>query len=139
MGNYSKPTLKTNFCIDFSWWQKKGKNFRAFLQEQVCSKGKNSSFNHLEEGIFDWINPETGEVFQIDLLWHFIHVHCSKQPDFISEYTPLIPSIFRLFIANNNTPLTPEEIYQVVHKQSPEVILKTIGGRVVYEGIRSVQ
>ncbi len=135
MSKYVKPTLKTKFCVDFSWWQ--GKNLRSFLQEQICSEGKNH-YDNQAEGTFDWLHPETGEVFQVDILWHLIHTHCRQQPDFITDYTPLVPAIFRVFIANNNTPLTPGEIYDIIHKQSPEVILKTIGGRVIYEGIRPV-
>lgn len=136
MAKYVKPTLETKFHIDFNWWQKKGQNLRAQLQSQACEAALEQFADYEPEQSFDWIDPDTGEVFQVNLLWYLVHKHCREQPDFINQLTPLTTAIFRLFIANNNTPLTPVEIYQQIEKKSPEVILRTIGARRIYQGIR---
>jgi hypothetical protein len=135
MPKYIKPTLATKFHIDFSWWQEKNQNLRAFLQSHACEACQESA-QKSENQTFDWVNPQTGEVFRLDILWHLINTHCAQDPNFIDSHIPLTSAIFRAFIANNNTPLTPVEIYEVVQKQSPDLILKTIGGRQVYNGIK---
>jgi hypothetical protein len=138
MAKYVKPTLKTKFHIDFAWWQKKGKNLRADLQSHACPEVKDLYADYKEDPDFDWINPETGEVFKIDVLWYLLHEHCKEYPDFINEFTPLTTAIFRVFIANDNTPLTAVEIHEKLQKKTPDLILRTIGGHRVYKGIRPV-
>lgn len=138
MAQYIKPTLDTKFHIDFYWWQKPEKNLRAYLEGQACPEAKTIYSEQDQNQTFDWINPETGEVFKLDIIWHLIHTHCSQEPDYINELTPLTVAIFRTFIINNNTPLTPVEIYEQLRRKTPELILKTIGGHKVYGGIRPV-
>lgn len=108
----------------------------AYLQGHLCPEAKN--LHPTDNQTFDWVNPETGEVFQIDMLWHIIQTHCGQQPNFIDDSLPLTRAIFRLFIANDNTPLTSLEIYEMLHKKTPDLILRTIGGHQVYDGIRPV-
>lgn len=136
MAKYIKPTLETKFHVDFAWWRKQSQSLGAYLQGHLCPEAKH--LHPSDTPTFDWINPETGEVFQVDMLWHTIQTHCSQQPNFIEDSLPLTRSIFRLFIANDNTPLTPLEIYEMLHKKSPDLILRTIGGHQVYDGIRPV-
>lgn len=138
MAKYVKPTLDTKFHIDFGWWQKQRQNLSAYLQSHLCSEAKAVHEQDAQNQTFDWVNAETGEVFQVDLLWHVIQTHCTQKPNFIEENIPLTRSIFRLFIANDNTPLTPLEIHAKLQKRTPELILRTIGGHQVYEGIRPV-
>lgn len=138
MAKYVKPTLDTKFHIDFNWWQQKGQNLRSQLQSHACEEALKQFAEYEPEQTFDWIAPDTGEVFQVNLLWYLVHKHCREQPDFINQLTPLTTAIFRAFIANNNSPLTPVEIYQQIQKKSPEVILRTIGARRIYQGIRPV-
>ena len=135
MSKYIRPTLETKFHIDFLWWQKNKQNLHSYLLDQSCA-----DIPVMPDGAsqFDWINPESGEVFQVDILWELIREHCVKKPHFIDEYTPLITAIFRAFIANNNTPLTTVELYRMIQKQSPELILRTIGGLIIHQGIRPV-
>ena len=135
MPKFIRPTLETKFHIDFSWWQEKNQNLRAFLQSHACEACQEAAHEN-ENQTFDWINPHTAEVFQLDLLWHLIQTHCAQDTNFINSQMPLTSVIFRAFIVNNNTPLTPVEVYEVVKKQSPDLILKTIGGRQIYNGIK---
>ncbi|MBN1995625.1 MAG: hypothetical protein JW953_23255 [Anaerolineae bacterium] len=137
MARYVKPTLDTKFHIDFSWWQKQDQKLKIHLQSHACPECQ-KKYQTLNQQTFDWIDPETGEVFELDILWHLIYTHCSQQPDFIEEYMPLTTAIFRAFIAKNNTPLTPSEIHETIRQKSPSLILRTIGGHKIYQGIRPV-
>ena len=137
MAKYVKPTLDTKFHIDFYWWQKQEQQLKIHLRSHACHECL-EHYQKDQNQTFDWIDPETGEVFQLDLLWYHINSHCSQNPDFVEEHMPLTTAIFRAFIANNNTPLSPSEIYEQVQQKSPSLILRTIGGHKVYNGIRPV-
>ena len=82
----------------------------------------------------DFVDPETAEVFQLDELRLAIQL-AAKDPEYITPQTPLIDSIFRVFLKNNNAPLTPKEIADQIER-SPTTILKTIGGMKIYKGLR---
>lgn len=137
MAKYIKPTLDTKFHIDFEWWQKTKQALKIDLSSHACA-GVQEQYEQQEQKTFDWIDPDTGQVYNIDLMWYLVHTHCSQQPDFIDSRMPLTTAIFCLFIANDNTPLTPVEIYEQLQKKTPDLILRTIGGRNVYKGIRPV-
>lgn len=139
MAKYVKPTLETKFHIDFGWWQQHGQSLEVDLQAHLCPEAE-AQYADVDDAAqtFDWIDPETGEVFQINLLWHLVQAHCSQQPDFINDYMPLTTAIFCTFVTNNNVPLTAVELYEHIQKKTPEVILKTIGGYKVYKGIRPI-
>lgn len=137
MAKFIRPTLETKFHIDFSWWQQPNKNLRAFLQGHVCPDSQ-AAAAEVKGQLFDWVSPVTGEVFEIDELWHVLYKNCRSDPDFFDARIPLTTAIFRAFIVNNNTPLTPIEIHHVIQKKSPDMILRTIGRRQVYKGIKPV-
>ena len=46
---------------------------------------------------------------------------------------------FRVFLANNNTPLSPSELNQLIPWKPDRTILQTLGGRAVYLGLRPVR
>jgi len=83
----------------------------------------------------DWVDPETAEVQQVDGVQHILITHCARQQSFISEQNTLVDSVFRLFLANGNTPMTPIELAETLGRQ-PEVILRTLTGTRVYKGLR---
>lgn len=123
--------------MDFDWWQQTGRNLRVYLQSQLCSECQAQHADSPPQEI-DWVSLDTGEVRQVDILWHVIRTHCSQQPDYITEHTPLTTAVFRIFVANDNTPLTPSGLHQILGRKSPGLILRTIGGRHIYMGIRPV-
>ena len=139
MAKYVKPTLDTKFHVDFSWWQSKNQNLKAFLRGHACSACQ-AIINDAEDQVFDWLSPDTGEVFQIDMLWYIIHTHCKDDPEFLDPRVPLTSAIFRVFLANDNTPLTPKEMQELLGpRKSAQMILKTIGARITYKGIKPVE
>ena len=137
MARYVKPPLDTKFHIDFDWWEERGRRLRVYLQSQLCPQCRPDYADKPPEQI-DWVSLDTGEVRQVDILWHVIRTHCSQQPDYITEHIPLTTAIFRIFVANDNTPLTPSGLHQILRRKSPTLILRTIGGREVYMGIRPI-
>jgi hypothetical protein len=137
MARYVKPTLDTKFHIDFSWWKQSNQNLRSYLRTHLCGSAKETA-EQQERETFDWISSETGEVFPIDILWHVIREHCLDDPEFFDSRVPLTTAVFRTFIANDNTPLTPSEIADRIQKKSGDTILRTIGRLKVYKGIKPV-
>ena len=137
MSKWVKPTVDTEFHIDFDWWEERGRNFRVHLLSHLCSECQDRYKDYREAELVDWIDDETAEVAQVDGLWHSLRVCCSSNPDYISEHTPLTTAIFRTFLANGNEPLSPAELQELLHKPV-EVILRTVGGFRVYGGIKPV-
>lgn len=137
MARYVKPTLDTKFHIDFDWWQQQGRNLRVHLLSHLCAECQAEYADSPPEEI-DWVSLDTGEIKRVDMLWYVIRTHCSQQPDYIIDHTPLTTSVFRVFLANDNSPLTPRELHQILGRKSASLILRTIGGRQIYMGIRPV-
>ena len=138
MPKYIKPTLRTKFHIDFNWWDDGKQNLHQALIDQLCEEIKASIEADPDIKTLDWIDPETAQVYSVDQLWHVVRAQCSHKPDFLTDELPLVTAIFRLFIKNNNAPLTPSEIHQHLQRKSSQLILRTIGGRKTYLGIRTV-
>ena len=54
------------------------------------------------------------------------------------ERLPLASACFRVFLANNNTPLSPNELHQLLPWKPADAILRTLAGTTVYLGLRPV-
>jgi hypothetical protein len=130
-----KPTLQTRFHIDFDWWRQSDRNWRVYLRNFLCQEHQEtfSTINTNEE--VDWVDPETAEVQRVDGLQHILITHCAQQPAFITQQTTLVDSVFRLFLSNGNTPLTPEELAEQLGRDA-RTILRTLTGARIYKGVR---
>jgi hypothetical protein len=137
MSNWVRPTLNTKFHIDAEWWEEQGRNFRIHLLSHLCPDCQARYKNYHEAELVDWIDDETGEVSQVDGLWHSLRVCCSLKPDYVNQLTPLTTAVFRTFLANGNEPLTARELQELVGRPA-STILRTIGGLQVYHGIKPV-
>lgn len=133
-----RPTVDTKFHIDYEWWEQSGRDFRLHLREQLCPECRERFPDHRNTENVDWVHPETGEVHRTDALWECLRTRCANDPDFINERLPIAAACFRIFLANNNTPLSPQELHQLLPWKSAQTILRTLGGRRVYLGIRPV-
>lgn len=130
-----KPTLQTCFHIDFDWWSKNDRSWRVYLRSELCPEHQ-KAFEEMPTGEeVDWIDPETAEVQRVDGLQHILITHCAKQPGFIPEHSTLVDAVFKIFLSNGNTPLTPIELSERLGRPA-ETILKTFSGIRVYKGIR---
>jgi hypothetical protein len=138
MVRWIKPDLETKFHIDSDWWEREGRDLRVYLQSHLCSECKVIYTNHRGSAEVDWIDPDTAEVTRVDALWQSLRTHCSQRPDFITDNTPLTDAVFRVFLANGNKPLSATELHEILGRRTPKTILRTLGGRRVYKGIKPV-
>ena len=83
---------------------------------------------------FDFVDPETGEVFRMDALGLAIRESAMRE-DFITAHIGLIDSVFRALYVNGNEPLNALELADRTGRDA-STILKTIGGLRIYRGIR---
>ena len=130
-----KPTVDTQYHIDFNWWGQNDRNWRVYLRNYLCDEHQ-KSFSEIETNeVVDWVDPDTAEVHSVDGLQHILITHCAKQELFITHQTTLVDSVFRLFLANGNTPLSSIELGEQLRRDA-NTILRTISGIRVYKGLR---
>jgi len=129
-----KPNLQTPFHIDFKWWQENDQNWRVELRGLLCPLHQEALVDIPEDQLIDWIDPETAEVQQMDMLQHALISHCARQDGFL-ENTTLVDAVFRLLLANTNTPMSASKIGAHLNRQ-PETVLRTLTGLRVYKGLR---
>lgn len=130
-----KPTTKTSFHIDFNWWQQNDRDWRVYLRNFLCPEHQQAFADVDEFEQVDWVDPETAEVSRVDGLQHILITHCARQQIFITQQTTLVDSVFRLFLANGNLPMSPEYLAELLGRDA-NIILKTLSGVRVYKGLR---
>jgi hypothetical protein len=130
-----KPTIQMPFHIDFDWWRANDENWHVALMGMLCPEHQ-SAFDSLSEGqSIDWVDPESAEVHQMDGLQYVLIQHCARQPGFLDEHTVMVEAIFRLLLANGNTPMSAQELGSRLNRPA-DTILRTIAGPRVYKGLR---
>ncbi len=130
-----RPTLDTKFHIDYEWWDRADRDLEVYLRSHLCPEHQ-KQLADLDPGAeVDFVDPETGEIRRVPAVQHALMSHCSKQPDYLTPQTSLVNAIFRVFLANGNTPRTPVELGERLGRP-PEMILRTLSGPRVYKGIR---
>jgi hypothetical protein len=132
-----KPTLDTPFHIDFNWWQQHDSDWRVFLIGLLCEEHQTAFANLGENVVIDFIDPETAEVKPADGLLHILLSHCAKQKDFISTSGSLVGTVFRVYLSNNNSPLSPNQLSELINRPA-KTILVTLSSPNVYKGIRPI-
>jgi hypothetical protein len=93
----SEEIVKTNWCIDFDWYQPNNRSFLAIAQDCLCPKCRQR------------LKADEKEVSAANLL-KAVQSCCSREPGFITGTTPVLESIFRLFLAGGNQPLDMHEL-----------------------------
>lgn len=129
-----KPTLHTKFHVDYEWWERSPQDLRTYLLSHLLPEQRERLSQIQEERMIDYIDTETGEVYQLNEFRLAIQ-DAAKAPDFINMKTSLVDSIFRVFLKNNNKPLSPQELADATGR-SATTILKTLRGARIYKGIR---
>jgi len=132
-----KPKLTTPFKIDFDWWKKHDRDWRVYLRSFLCDEHQEIFENLDNDEMIDWVDPDTAEITQVDGLQHILITHCAKQDGFLNSKMSLVDSVFRVFLANGNKTMTPEELGNRLNR-SASTILRTLSGMRVYKGIRPV-
>lgn len=137
--SWFRPTADTKFHIDYDWWEESGRDFRLYLRDQLCPECRERFDDHRNTEDVDWVDPESGEVHRTDALWECLRTRCANDPDYINEHLPISSACFRIFLANDNAALSPNELHQLLPWKSAHTILQTLGGRQVYLGLRPVR
>lgn len=130
----AKPTLDTEFYIDYSWWDRSADDLRTYLLSHLLPEQRDRLSQTTEDRVVDFIDPETAEVTQLDELGLAIQL-AARDPNFINPHTSLVDSVFRVFLANGNQPKTPRELEEETGRPA-SLILKTLSGARIYKGIR---
>ncbi len=132
-----KPTLHTRYHIDFEWWQKNENDWHVHLTGLLCPEHR-EIFASLKAGeLVDFVDPESAEVRPMDGVQNIILTHCARQAEFVTSQTALVEAVFRTFLANGNSPLTPQELAERLGRPA-NTILVTLSGARVYKGIRPI-
>lgn len=134
---FIKPTLDTRFHIDYDWWERTpGEDLRIYLlshllpeQRERLSQGAES-----DSQVLDYIDPETGEVFQANALELSLRM-AAQEENFINLETSLVDSVFRVLLRNGNTPVSSRELEAQTGRPA-QTILKMLSGSQIYKGIR---
>jgi hypothetical protein len=133
-----KPTLQTPFHIDFDWWQKNERDWHVYLRSLLCHDHQEAFANIQQGETIDWVDPKTAEVKPVDGIQHALMSHCARRPEFVTEQTALVEAVFRLFLTNENMPMTAEELGSLLNRPAT-TILRTLSGPRVYKGLRPLQ
>lgn len=129
-----KPTLDTRFHVDYEWWEREGRDLRVYLLSHLPPEQREFFMQHRDTENVDWVDPVTAEVGKVDALQRAIR-EASQQSNFITPHLSLVDAVFRVFLANDNTPLTPHELSERIGRP-PMTILRTLTGATVYKGLR---
>ncbi|MEX2162561.1 MAG: hypothetical protein WD751_11720 [Anaerolineales bacterium] len=129
-----KPTLDTPFHIDFSWWRQNDREWLVFLRGLLGEEQEAHLAEMNMEDRVDWVDPNTGEVTQMDLLQYLLSQHYAQQEE---QGASMVESIFRAFLKNGNSPMSVKQLGEALSRP-PQTILRTLAGARVYRGIRPV-
>ncbi len=131
--NITLDQVKPRWFIDLDWYQPNNRSFSILAGCCLCAKCR------------EQLKVEKGEV-PADELLAAIKDCCSQEPHFITSESPILETVFRLFLANGNQPLDLEELGKQLserwsgnpYRTSEEVLSRLLKSDRYY-GIRQVQ
>ena len=130
-----RPTLDTMFHIDYEWWERADRDLEVYLRSHLCPEHQETFLDMETSVLVDHVDPETAEITRVPGIQHTLITHCAQQPDYITRQTTLVNAVFRVFLANGNTPLSAKDLGHRLGRP-PMTILRTLSGVRVYKGIR---
>lgn len=134
---FARPTLDTRFHIDYDWWERADRDLGVYLRSHLCEEHQAAYADLDADTLVDSVNPDTAEVTRVLGIQNTLITHCAQQPDYLTPQTTLVNAIFRVFLANGNLPLTPDELGERLGRPG-KTILRTLSGGRVYKGIRPI-
>lgn len=134
---FFRPTENTHFHIDYGWFEKNGQDVNVLINKCLTPEQIERLADEPLNEQLDVVDEQTGEVQRVTRAVQFIREERANDPDFISVKTPVSEALFRIFLLNNNQPLSAADLAARINRK-PEEILRQFGGRVVYNGIRAV-
>lgn len=131
----ARPTLETRFHVDWSWFERNNINAEKVIRDQLTPKVAERFPPEAAIETVDYVNPQTGEVTRLDSLREAIMSECQWEPLYLTGDIPLVQAVLRVFLANNNQPLTVIEIAQRLERIDPDPILRVLTTGDVQMGI----
>jgi hypothetical protein len=131
----NRPTADTKFYVDFDWWKESEMDLKTYLYQRLPIGDLTSLESDLDE--VDLVDPETGEVRRVDGFEYSLQTFFSQLPDDFISRTSVVDAVFCVLLANGNRPLTIRELAKEVDR-APDVLLKTLAGSQIYQGIRPI-
>lgn len=83
--------------IDTDWFKQNNRSLSTLVEECLCPDCRHK-YN------------SSGKPVTTEKLMKSVHDCCSKVPDFVNLQMPILESVFRLFLATANTPMTVDAI-----------------------------
>ena len=132
-----RPTENTPFHIDYSWFEKNGQDVNVLIYKCLTPEQQERLASVAADEALDFVDEITGEVRRVTRAMQIIRTERADDPTFISSRLPVAESVFRIFLLNDNQPLTPIELAARVGRKPSEIVAQ-LGGRAVYNGIRPI-
>ncbi len=130
-------TDSTKFQIDYGWFEKNGQDINVLIAKCLTPEQLEAAGDEPLHIAQDFVNAETGEVNRVTRAMQLIREQRLHDPDFIGPRTPVAEAAFRVFLLNNNTPLSASELAAKIGR-TPKEIIDRLGGRTVYNGIKAL-
>jgi len=131
----SKPSMQTRFHIDLSWWESSNQDLRSQMKSICADLGVDLDDSTEDDSLFDWVNPETGQVSRVDSFYYSFLSQCACHEDYLSDRTSTVEALFRAIIGAGNQPMKPQELAEKTGRPA-STILQTLSGKQVYKGMR---
>lgn len=132
-----RPTVDTKFHIDYEWWSRADREVEVYLRDYLCEEHRESLSGAEGELRYDIVDPGTAEVRQVGGMQQVLMSHCARQPGYIPEHGSLVDTVFRIFLASGNQPLSSKELGDRLARPAT-TILRTLSAPRVYKGIRPI-
>ncbi|MBV6395746.1 MAG: hypothetical protein HFACDABA_01327 [Anaerolineales bacterium] len=130
-----KPSSKTPFHIDFDWWRENERDWHVFLRSILCADHQRALADIEEGQMIDWVDERTAEIRPVNGIQHALMSHCARQPEFLTSQTALVEAVFRTFLANDNQPMSADDLSKKLNRPANTILSTLTGGR-VYRGLR---
>jgi len=125
----------TRLFIDFDWWESSDLDLKTYLSSRL-NIGADVLLDPESDKV-DLVDPKTGEVRRVDGFQYVLQSYFRQLPDDFIKRASLVDAVFCVLLGNANHPLTITELAERVQR-SPDILLRTLTGRTVYQGIRPV-
>ena len=135
LSSFKRPTADTKFFVDYEWWESSNLDLKTYLYTRLAIGDDVNLESDVDE--IDLVDPETGEVQRVDGFQYMVQAYFSRLPEDFASRTSLVDAVFCVLLANGNRPMSAREIAKRVQR-SPDVVIRTLAGPKIYQGIRPV-
>lgn len=136
------PTLRqvseeTKFHIDFDWWEKSTLDLKAYLAARLQALGIEDVHLDADMDEVDLVDMHSGQVRRVDGFQYVVQTYFRQLPPDFAQRSSLVDATFCVLLANANQPLSARDIAARLGR-SPDVVLRTLNGPRIYQGISPV-